>query len=390
MSRMMPDEIKRSVVDSLRGLETPALMLDIDRLKINASAMRKRCADLGVRLRPHLKTSKSMGVAEIATDGAFGPITVSTIKEAEYFARGGYRDIMYTVAIADSKLAHIDRIQRETGARILIVIDTIEAAKLVADRARSFGQAVFCLIELDCGEHRSGVLPEADLLIPLARILSSSPNVVLEGVLTHAGHSYSSANRDVVEGIAALERDAAVGAAGILRDAGFDCPVVSVGSTPTVLFARHLDGVTEVRCGIYLFWDLAQLSRHVCQPEDIAVSVLASVIGHNRANLSIIIDAGALALSKDVSANANLPDVKYGYVCDPGTLVRFDGLSVDVVHQEHGTILVPSVDWFDRLPIGGMVRILPNHACLTCAAYDKYWTVQAGEPVGTWPKINGW
>jgi D-serine deaminase-like pyridoxal phosphate-dependent protein len=390
MSRTMPDAIKSALVDSLQRLETPGLILDIDRLEINASAMRTRCAELGVQLRPHLKTSKSLGVAEIATGGGFGPITVSTIKEAEYFARGGYRDILYAVAMAGSKLAHIDRIQRETGARILIVIDTIEAATMVARRARSFGQSVFCLIEVDCGEHRSGVLPEADLLIPLARILSSAPNVVLEGVMTHAGHSYSSANRDVVEGIAELERRAAVDAACILRGAGFDCPVVSVGSTPTVLFARHLDGVTEVRCGIYLFWDLAQLSRNVCRTEDIAVSVLASVIGHNSANMSIIIDAGALALSKDLGANAHLPDVKYGYVCDPSSLVRFAGLSVDVVHQEHGTITVPSADWFDRLPIGSLVRILPNHACLTCAAYDTYWTVRGGELAGTWSKINGW
>ncbi|HEX9211182.1 MAG TPA: alanine racemase [Bradyrhizobium sp.] len=386
----MPDQMSESILDSLRRLETPGLILDVDRVKRNASAMRTRCAALGVQLRPHLKTSKSLNVAEIATGGALGPITVSTVKEAEYFARGGYRDIMYAVAIAEPKLPHIDRIQRETGARILIVIDTVEAAEMLASNAPSFAQSVSCLIEIDCGEHRSGVLPETELLLPIARVLSRSPNLKLEGVMTHAGHSYSSANREVVEGIAERERRAAVDAADILRRAGFDCPVVSVGSTPTVLFARHLNGVTEVRCGIYLFWDLAQLSRNVCREDDIAVSVLASVIGQNRANMSIIIDAGALALSKDLGANANLPDVKYGYVCDPVTLVRFAGLSVDVVHQEHGTITVPSLDWFERLPIGGLVRVLPNHACLTCAAYDKYWTVQAGKPVGTWPKINGW
>ena len=386
----MEEVTKGSLVDSLQGLETPCLILDIDRLARNAGAMLARCTQLGVQLRPHLKTSKSLDVAKIATGGASGPITVSTIKEAEYFARGGYRDILYAVAIAGAKLAHIDRIQRETGAKISIVIDTIDAATMVARKAQSFGQSVCCLIEIDCGEHRSGVLPEADLLIPLARMLSDAPNVMLAGVLTHAGHSYASANRDVVEAIAEQERRAAVDAADILRRAGFDCPVVSVGSTPTVLFARHLDGVTEVRCGIYLFWDLAQLSRNVCRAEDIAVSVLAAVIGHNSATMSIIIDAGALALSKDLGANANLPDVKYGYVCDPRTLVRFAGLSVDVVHQEHGTIAVPSIDWFDRLPIGALVRVLPNHACLTCAAYDTYWTVRGGELDGTWPKINGW
>ena len=386
----MPNETSGSIVESLKSLETPGLILDVDRLKSNASAMRARSATLGVELRPHVKTSKSLHVAEIATGGASGPITVSTIKEADYFARGGYLDIMYAVGITESKLPHIDRIQRETGARILIVLDTVEAAEMVANIALSFVQGVSCLIEVDCGEHRSGVLPKAELLLPIAGILSRSPKVTLEGVMTHAGHSYSSASRDVVEGIAEQERRAAVDAADILRAAGHDCPVVSVGSTPTVLFARHLNGVTEVRCGIYLFWDLAQLSRNVCQADAIAVSVLASVIGHNRANSSVIIDAGALALSKDLSANANLPDAKYGYVCDPDTLVRVAGLSVDIVHQEHGAITVPTAEWFDRLPIGSLVRILPNHACLTCAAHDKYWTVQGGELVGTWPKINGW
>jgi D-serine deaminase-like pyridoxal phosphate-dependent protein len=170
----MPNEIKGSDVDSMQRLETPCLILDIDRLEINASAMQTRCAELGVQLRPHLKTSKSLSVAEIATGGVFGPITVSTIKEAEYFARGGYRDIMYAVAIAEPKLAHIDRIQRETGTRILVLIDSIEAATMVASRARCFGNHIFCLIEVDCGEHRSGVLPEIDLLIPLARAANSS------------------------------------------------------------------------------------------------------------------------------------------------------------------------------------------------------------------------
>lgn len=386
----MQAEISIMGVETFQSLETPALLLDIDRLRNNAGAMRKRCADLGVQLRPHLKTSKSLNVAEVATAGMFGPITVSTVKEAEYFARGGYRDIMYAIAIAEPKLAHIDRIQRETGARVLIVVDTIEAATMVAGRASSFGQKVHCLIEVDCGEHRSGLPPQADEIVPIARILSDSPGVAFEGVMTHAGHSYSSADRDVVEVIAEAERRAAVDAAEILRGAGLDCPVVSVGSTPTVLFARHLEGVTEVRCGIYLFWDLAQLSRNVCQQEDIAVSVLASVIGHNRTNMSVIIDAGALALSKDLGANANLPDVKYGYVCDPVSLERLGAISLDIVHQEHGTVTVPSTDWFDRLPIGGLVRVLPNHACLTCAAYDKYWIVMDGELAGTWPKINGW
>jgi D-serine deaminase-like pyridoxal phosphate-dependent protein len=163
-----------------------------------------------------------------------------------------------------------------------------------------------------------------------------------------------------------------------------------VGSTPTVLFAESVTGITEVRCGIYLFYDLAQLSRNVCKLDDIAVSVLASVIGHNRSGNSIIIDAGALALSKDIGANTHLPDAKFGYVCDPLSLERIGSLSVDAVHQEHGTIAVPEDESFSRLPIGSLIRILPNHACMTCAAYDRYEVVRENGTITFWPKINGW
>jgi D-serine deaminase-like pyridoxal phosphate-dependent protein len=371
-------------------VETPRLLLDIDRLERNAARMRQRCAELGVKLRPHLKTSKSLDVADVATHGEFGPVTVSTLKEAEYFAQAGYRDILYAVAITATKLQHVDKIQQTTGARILLLVDSVETAQAVAVRSRHSSTDLTCLIEVDCGEHRSGVPPIAEVVLPIAKILQEFARVTLEGVMTHAGHSYSSADQLIIQDTAEVERRSAVDAAQILRAEGFACPIVSVGSTPTILFARHLEGVTEARCGIYMFWDLAQLSRNICSQEDIAVSVLACVIGHNRNASSLVVDAGALALSKDIGANAHLPDAKYGYVCDAQTLKRFGTLSVDVVHQEHGTIRVSDPEWFERLPIGSLVRILPNHACLTCAAYDHYDVTRDGTIFDRWPRINGW
>jgi D-serine deaminase-like pyridoxal phosphate-dependent protein len=375
---------------SFEEVETPRLLLDIDRLERNAARMRRRCSELNVKLRPHLKTSKSLDVARVATLGEFGPVTVSTLKEAEYFAQAGYWNILYAVAITATKLPQVDRIQQTTGAQILLLVDSVETARAVAAQSRRSGTALACLIEVDCGEHRSGVPPAAEAILPIAKILQDFERVTLEGVMTHAGHSYSSGDRLVIQDIAEAERRSAVDAAQILRAAGFACPIVSVGSTPTILFARHLEGITEARCGIYMFWDLAQLSRNVCSQEDIAVSVLACVIGHNRNASSIVVDAGALALSKDLGANPHLPDAKYGYVCDPQTLKRYGALSVDAVHQEHGTIRVPDPDWFVRLPIGSFVRILPNHACLTCAAYDHYDMVRDGKIFDRWPRINGW
>jgi D-serine deaminase-like pyridoxal phosphate-dependent protein len=245
------------------------------------------------------------------------------------------------------------------------------------------------LIEIDCGEHRSG-LPSGDAVVALARAIAAAPGLRLRGVMTHAGHSYGTNDPAAVAAIAVAERDAAVGAATAIRAAGLPCDIVSIGSTPTVLHADHLDGVTEARAGIYMVWDLAQLSRNMCRVDDIAVSVLSAVIGHNRAGRALILDAGALALSKDIGANKYLPDAGYGYVCDARTLARLGTLAVNGVHQEHGTVNFDDDAWFARLPVGSLVRILPNHACITCAGYEAFDAVRGDGVVARFPRVNGW
>lgn len=370
---------------------TPRLLLDEDRLKQNAARMRARCAQLDVALRPHLKTAKSVDVARIAAGGECGPITVSTLAEAEYFAAAGWRDILYAATITPSKLARVHRIQSEHAALVLILLDDRKAAAAVANEAAMLGGDFAVLIEVDCGEHRSGVAPASPEMVELAEtIRAATPYLRLEGVMTHAGHSYA---LDIPSDIAALaetERKAAVSSAEMLRAHGHTCATVSVGSTPTLLLAEHLSGVTEARAGIYLFWDLAQLSRGICAEADIAVSVVATVIGHQHSGPSLVLDAGALALSKDVGANRFMPDAGYGWVCNARTLERFASLSVAMVHQEHGTVPVPDESWFERLPIGSLVRVIPNHACLTCAAYPAYDVLRKGEAVDRWPRISGW
>ncbi len=373
------------------GLETPRLLLDQDRLERNAARMRGRCAALGVVLRPHLKTAKSVEVARTAGGGAPGPVTVSTLAEAEYLAAAGWRDILYATAMAPAKVARAARIQRDTGTRLLLAVDSPEAATLLGAAAASHGASFGVLVEVDCGEHRSGTAPASAELAAVATAISgTAPNLRLEGVMTHAGHSYSLNESTAVRGMAEAERVAAVSSAEMLRTFGHPCPIVSIGSTPTVLFAEHLHGVTEARAGIYLFNDLAQLSRGVCAEGDIAVSVLATVIGHQRRGPSLVLDAGALALSKDLGANCFLPDARYGWVCDPDTLERLGSLSVETVHQEHGTVPVPDESWFARLPVGSAVRILPNHACLTCAAYGSYDVLRDGAIVERWARTGGW
>ena len=375
----------------LTELETPCLLLDLDRLERNLERMRAHCRSKGVQLRAHLKTAKSIDVARLASGGAPAAATVSTLQEAHAFAHAGYRDLLLATPVVPAKLVRAARIMAETGADLILATDSAGVAEAAARFAQSQGIRLSLVIEVDCGEHRSG-LPAADAaaIVALAHAIHASPHLRLRGVMTHAGHSYGTDDVAQVAEIARAECDAAVAAATAIRGAGLPCEIVSVGSTPTVLHAPSFAGITEVRCGIYMFWDLSQASRHICGIDDIAASVLASVISHSRAAPALILDAGALALSKDLGAQRYMPEAGYGLVCDAATATPLPGLAVATVHQEHGTVPVRDPAWFERLPVGSVVRVLPNHACITCAAYAAYTVVRGQEIVGTWPRVNGW
>ncbi len=374
----------------LADLPTPALVLDRARLRRNIQAMTARYKALGVRLRPHLKTSKSVDVARMAVEGHFGGITVSTLKEAEHFAAHGFKDILYAVCIAPTKLGQAAAIIK-SGVDLTIITDDLEAAKAIAARGKDLGVAFEVLVEVDCGEKRSGVPVESDALLDIARALHAGPGSKLAGVLVHAGHSYACRTLEAVAEIAEVERSTGVRAAERLRAAGLPCVAVSMGSTPTALHGKRYDGITEVRCGVYMFGDLFQSEIGSCSQGDIAVSVLSSVIGQRQPENRVLIDAGFLALSKDRST-ANTPhDMGYGRVADVAGTLGLGDVTVVGVHQEHGMVEGRTPLPFDRLPVGARVRVLPNHACITSAAYDRYHVVDGPDQVvAVWPRCNGW
>ncbi|MDJ0950545.1 MAG: alanine racemase [Alphaproteobacteria bacterium] len=374
----------------IHDLPTPALILDRAVVARNTERMAARVAGTGVRLRPHMKTAKSARVAELATAGQFGGITVSTLAEARYFAAAGIRDLTYAVGMVPGKLAEAAAIQRD-GARLTLLTDDPGAATALADKASELGERFDVLVEIDSGGHRGGVAPEAPELLAIARILDEAENLNLAGVLTHAGHSYHCQGVAEVKAVAEQERQAAVRAAARLGEAGLPCLTVSAGSTPTALHAESFEGLTEIRPGVYMLFDLDQVGLGSCAVEDIGISVLASVIGHQRPHNRINIDAGSLALSQDRSAEEFLPDVGYGWVMAPDGRTRIGDLHVAAVNQEHGMVAGASPLPFDALPVGARVRVLPNHACITAAAYDRYHVVDGGdEVIDVWDRVNGW
>jgi D-serine deaminase-like pyridoxal phosphate-dependent protein len=349
--------------------------------------MREKIRDLGVTLRPHVKTSKSIDVLNILSAGENLPITVSTLAEAQYFFKRGVTDILYAVGIAPVKLPEVAELIR-AGCTLRVILDTLEAAI----SAREFSDAehvpIEALIEIDSDGHRAGVSPNDPLLIEIGRRLGTN----LAGVMTHAGASYDCRTLQEFEAMAEQERSLTVSAAEQLRAAGLRCDIVSVGSTPTIHYGRNLDGVTEARAGVYAFGDLVQAELGTCAEEDIAIGVLASVIGHNRQHGRVLIDAGFLALSRD-RGTADLPvDWGFGGVADVHTGVLMRDVAVSGTNQEHGIITARSGDIdFDRFPVGSRVMILPNHACATAAAYDAYFVTDGGDEIlANWDRVNGW
>ena len=371
---------------NIATLSTPALILDRARLENNAARMRQRASDLKVTLRPHMKTAKSHEVALVGQGGQHGPITVATLNEAEYFAAHGWTDITYAVCIAPQKLDRVAELTAK-GIKLGILIDSLQAAQAVADHPG----AHHVWIEIDCGEDRTGIAASDPALLQIAQCIETAARCTLLGVLTHGGQSYSALDLAEIVQVAEDERIAAVTAARTLRAAGIHCPGVSVGSTPTATHAKHLEGVTEMRPGVYLLGDLFQAGLGSCTEADIACSVLATVISHRRSSNRIIIDSGGLALSKDRSTQDTPFDAGYGRVVDAVTGTPMGDLYVASVHQEHGEVTSASELPWATLPLGTVVRVLPNHICMTAAMYERYHLVSTnGEITGHWGRTNGW
>jgi D-serine deaminase-like pyridoxal phosphate-dependent protein len=370
-------------------LETPALVLDRAKMLANIGRMNAAVSAHGVALRPHLKTAKSPEVARAMTAAWSGAVTVSTLKEADEFFAAGYRDILYAVGIAPNKLAHAAALAGK-GADLSLILDSVEAAHRVAAFGRERGIRFPVLIEIDSDGHRAGVSPgDSATLLAIARELGEGAE--LRGVMTHGGGSYNATSAPAIAAHAELERAGAVRAAEALRAGGFPAPVVSVGSTPTALFARDLTGVTEVRVGVYVFFDLVMAGIGVCRADEIALSVLTSVIGHQADRGWLIVDAGWMAMSRDRGTSTQGVDQGYGLVCDADGAVIGD-LIVTSANQEHGIIARRDGGPMDvsRYPIGTLLRVLPNHACATAAQHDRYHVLDGGVVAAVWPRFAGW
>ncbi|MEN6670827.1 hypothetical protein AAJP47_10670 [Psychrobacter sp. B38] len=214
----------------------------------------------------------------------------------------------------------------------------------------------------------------------------------IKGVLTHAGKFCHCFDQISLCAVAENEVKAVLSAHKNLRSTEIPCETVNIGATSTAYNYQNLEGVTEVRSGVYGFFDLVMMGVGVCRVNDIAASVITTVIGHNQEKGWLIIDAGWMALSSD-RGTANQPtDCGYGLLTDSNG-VLLDNLQVTNVNQEHGIIEAvngASINFSD-IPIGSRLHILPNHACATASMHKQYHVFDTQDNTyEVWMRIQGW
>ena len=371
---------------NLETLKTPSLVLDLTKVRRNAERMSQRVQQFGADLRPHIKTHKCIEVARIQTTGHSGAVTVSTLAEARAFVANGFSKITYAIPIEPGKFSEAIEISRD--CELSLITDDLEVPAQLNDAARQANVHLNLFLKVDCGYHRCGVEPTSHEALEIPRRISNASNLRFAGILTHAGHSYNCQTRAEVLALAKHERDVMAAFADVLRKEVGPVPIASIGSTPTITSVDHLDGIDEVRPGNYIFFDAFQATLGSCSFDDCALTVLASVVHRDRGRLKVIIDAGAIALSKDRGPMHLNPDCGYGKVLNlqGGDL----NLTVSERSQEHGVLIAKDEATFDRLKIGSRVRVLANHSCLTAAQHSYYNVIEGEDVVDQWKIHNGW
>jgi D-serine deaminase-like pyridoxal phosphate-dependent protein len=374
-------------MEDLQTLKTPCLVLDIERVRSNAQRVNRIAKTNGVELRPHIKTHKCIEIAQIQTNGQSGAITASTLAEVRAFSKHGFDDITYAVPIEPGKFDEAIEIAG-SGVKLNLITDSPDIPPLLNNSLKEIGVKMNIFLKVDCGSHRCGVEPHSNEAFEIPRLIANASNLNFAGILTHAGHSYNARSQEEIAAIARHERDSMAELAAQLQSSGIEVPNVSIGSTPTITHIDHLKGIDEIRPGNYIFYDASQAVLGSCNFEDCALTVLAAVIHIDRSRKKVVLDAGAIALSKDRGP------VELDSTCGYGRVLDLEenetGLRLESLSQEHGVFRVKDDAALDRLRVGTRMRVLANHSCLTAAQHPFYNVLENGRIIDKWKIHSGW
>ncbi|MBM6616546.1 D-TA family PLP-dependent enzyme [Bacillus suaedaesalsae] len=359
-------------MSSIFELDTPTLLLDKHKMQRNLEDIFKFARQNGLSVRPHSKTHKSGYIAELQQEAGAVGITTAKIGEAEVMAHAGIRDILIAYPVSSSikieRLIHLLR----NGTRLKIAVDQKEQLHFLQKGLEHCGEILEVWIKVNSGLNRCGVNPGKEVL-SLAEQIQLLPNLKLGGIFTHAGHSYAAVSVKEIEKIGKNEGLAVSESAKLCEVNGIPIPVRSVGSTPTYKIAGKVNGITEIRPGNAIFFDMIQVGLGVTTLENCALSVLASVVGvyNNR----IVVDTGSKILCLDKGAHGNTTVNGFGHI------VGHPNLLIERLSEEHGIV---SFTGDHSLKLNDKVRIIPNHACVVVNQNEEYVVHQQNCVLETW------
>jgi len=347
-------------------IDTPALLVDLDRLEGNIARWAAFAREAGVRLRPHGKTHKCVEIArQQLAAGAVG-LTLAKIGEAEVMARADVRDIFLAYeVIGGPKLPRLVALAREI--RLRVGVDSVEGADALDRAARDAGLTLDVLIEVDTGLGRCGVR-QGDDLAALARHVARLAGLRIAGIFTYRGY------RPDLDAAGREEGEVMVHEADRLRRAGIEIEEVSVGSTPTGRSAGRVPGVTEIRPGTYVFNDATQVQWGVATPEECALVVLARVISRPARDVAVL-DAGSKVLTSETGPFSSRGP-------SHGVIRGYPDCQIDRLWEEHGRVQL--TEEARRLKVGDLVEVIPAHVCPTVNLAERMVCVRQGRVVDQW------
>ena len=345
-------------------LDTPCLVIDLDRVTTNISEMAERARRAGVRLRPHTKTHKMIEIARMQVAAGAQGITCAKLGEAEVWVDNGFTDILVAYPIVgSSKLARLEALR--TRARIITSLDSVDVARGLGELGVRGGQPMEIYIEVDTGHHRMG-RPSGEPTVDLLRDVARIDGLEILGLLSHAGHAYGAVDLDERERVINREIDDLVMTRQLLADIGISLDEISVGSTPTARIEMTHPGVTEVRPGTYVFNDTAMMHLGVATAETCAAHILATVVGRPTPE-RFVIDAGTKCFTSD---GIGRPDWIQ--------IVGRPDLAMSFITEEHGVGNI-ALTLGGQLAIGDKLLLIPPHACPVVNLFDWAYGYRDGE-----------
>lgn len=352
-------------------LDTPTLIIYLDKLARNISDMADFASKTGVQLRPHAKTHKTPEIGHMQIEAGAVGLTVAKLSEAETFAQAGITDLL----IAYPLVGPIKRrrlFELLEHAQITTVLDHPDIASELSRTAVEFGRELPVLIDVDTGMHRTGV-PAGQPAVELALWLARQPGLRLTGLLTHEGQAIMAGTPEQVRAASLAAGEALVQTAELIRAAGLDLPIVSVGLTVGAKVTATVTGVTETRPGTYVFYDRTSVLHGVASWEQCAATVLATVVTRPAPD-RVLLDSGSKTLTADATLiRPVMPG--YGYVLD------HPDWTIDKLSEEHGWVIIPPDD---PIRIGERVEIIPNHICPVVNLFDEMVLMRGNEVMGQW------